>query len=108
MMDSLNAKLLATFPDSITFNDAVIPCIAPPLQVFKMLNPSTYDGKVTFTFQIRESDRQTFGIKLRSVIRFETPYGDAFNRDGHLNFEVYQFEPDKNDSMVRVICNLKQ
>jgi hypothetical protein len=107
-MDALNAKLLSVFPDAITFNGAEIACIAPPLQIFKMLNPSTYDGKVTFTFQILESDRATAGIGLRSVISFATPYGEAFNRDGHLLFEVYQFEPDKNDSMVRLICNLKQ
>ena len=108
MMDALNEKLLTTFPDAITFNGVTIPCIAPPLQIFKMLNPSTYDGKVTFTFQIRETDRATAGIALRSVVSFATPYGETFNRDGHLNFEVYQFEPDKNDSMVRLICNLKQ
>jgi hypothetical protein len=108
MMDKLNEKLLVTFPDSITFNGATIPCIAPPLEVFKMLNPSTYDGKVTFTFQIRETDRATAGITLRSVVSFATPYGEALNKDGHLSFEVYTFKPDKNDSMVQLICNLKQ
>jgi hypothetical protein len=107
-MAALNTVLAEIFPDSITFNGATIACIAPPLQIFKTLNPSTYDGKVTFTFQMLESDRATAGIGLRSVIRYATPYGETFNRDGHLNFEVYQFEPDKTDSMVRLICNLKQ
>ena len=107
-MAALNAKLLTVFPESITFNGKIIPCIAPPLDVFKTLNPSTYDGKVTFTFQILETDRATAGITLRSNIQFTTPYGETLNRDGHLNFEVYQFSPDKNDSMVQLICNLKQ
>ena len=107
-MAVLNTVLAEIFPDSVIFQGATIACIAPPLQIFKMLNPSTYDGRVTFTFQMLESDRATANIGLRSVIRYVTPYGQAFNRDGHLDFEVYQFEPDKNDSMVRLICNLKQ
>ena len=108
-MAALNTALLDRFPDSITFNGASIDCIAPPLQVFKMLNPQTYDGKVTFTFQILESARAAAGITLRSTIQFATPYAAAFKENAtSLNFEVYQFEPDANDSMVRLVCNLKQ
>jgi len=97
-MAALNTALLAIFPDSITFNGATIACIAPPLDLFKTINPNTYDAKVTFSFQILESDRTTAGMKLKDTIEFATP----------LAFQVANFQPDKDDSIVRLICNIKQ
>lgn len=108
-MSALNAALLEIFPDAIWFNGAQIGCIAPPLDIFKTINPQTYDAKVTFTFQMLESDRAAAGIKLLDTIEFATPYASSLGKDmTRLAFQVKNFQPDKNDSMVRLICNLKQ
>lgn len=104
----LNKGLLATFPETLWFNGAEYNCIAPPLELFKQLNPNTYDAKVTFTFQMKETVRATAGIGLRSVIFFETPYAAVLGKGSMLQFEVYAFGPDKNDSLVLLRCNLKQ
>ena len=108
-MNSLNNALLETFPDSIWFNSAEIDCIAPPLDIFKTITPGAYDAKVTFTFQILETDRATAGIEINSTIAFDTPYASRLIKDAtQLTFQVKNFQPDSNDSMVRLICNLKQ
>ena len=108
-MAELNAALLEIFPDSITFQGATIACIAPPLDLFKTLNPNTYDAKVTFSFQILESDRATAGIKLKDIIEFATPYASTFGEGRTtLAFQVANFQPDNDDSIVRLVCNLKQ
>ncbi len=100
-------NLLATFADIIFFKDAEIDCIAPPLDIFKTITNGAYDAKVTFTFQILESDRATNGIEINSVIEFDSPYAAQFGKS-RLAFQVKNFQPDKKDSMVRLICNLKQ
>ncbi len=110
-MAALNGALLEIFPDSIWFNGAQISCIAPPLDVFKTIKPGPYDAKVTFTFQILETDRATAGMKLKDSIEFETPYAKIFDENSQatrLTFQIANFRPDDNDSIVQVICNLKQ
>lgn len=106
-MDRLNEKLLGVFPDSIWFAGVEYNCVAPPLDVFKTMNPQTYDAKVTFTFQMREADRATAGIELKSTVEFDSPYAAKFGK-ARLQFQVANFQPDKNDSMVRLVCNLLQ
>ncbi len=110
-MASLNAELLETFPDSIWFNGVEIDCIAPPLDIFKTITPGAYDAKVTFTFQILKTARTTAGIIIGSIIAFDTEFAAVFEKSQdatQLQFQVKNFQPDRNDSMVRLICNLKQ
>jgi hypothetical protein len=104
---ALNSGLISTFPDSIWFNGVSYQCIVLPLDIFQTINPQNYDAKVTFTFQIFESDRATAGMNIKDTVEFDSPYAAQFGKT-KLAFQIAKFQPDKNDSMVRLICNLKQ
>ncbi len=108
-MAALGEALIDTFPDSLWFNGVEYECIAPPLDIFKTINPQNYDAKVTFTFQMRKTDRTAAGIILNSIIGFDTEFAAVFNEDAtRLNFEVKHFNPDNNDALVNIVCTLKQ
>ncbi len=105
----MSEALLVAFPDSLWFNGVEWDCIAPPLDIFKTINPQNYDAKVTFTFQMRKTDRAAAGIVLNSPIGFDTEYAAVFTPDAtRLTFEVKHFNPDKNDTLVNIVCTLKQ
>ena len=108
-MAALGEAILDTLPDSFWFNGAEIDCVAPSLDIFKTINPNTYDAQVTFSFQARKTEVLAAGIALLSEIVFNTPFAAFLKKDAtQLTFLVKHVEPDVNISLVNIICNLKQ
>lgn len=107
-MDKLNEKLLTTFPDTIVCNGTTIECIAPPLEILKKMTAVNYDRNATASFQIRATDCISAKITMRSNVQHATSMLDEKGDAMTLSFEVYAIQPDANDSMVRLVCNLKQ
>jgi hypothetical protein len=99
-----NETLLVKFPDALWFNGVEYGCIAPPVELLKKMQLNMYDANAMAQFQMRESDRATAGISslARSVITYKHP------TLGEFAFEVTDMFTDKNDTMIRLVCNLKQ